>query len=145
MQDAGNALKTGRQHGRKGRVAAETGHGLRPETTHNAKSLPDRQGHTRARAHGPQSTAQKAAHRQPGKGNPGLGGQTLLGPIERTHEQQVRARIPPPDFLGHGQGRKDMAAGAPGGQEDFVHESAVLEKFMSRPTQSMVASRLLPP
>ena len=66
-------------------------------------------------------------------------------PLAKAGDTVSRARIPPPNFLGHGQGRKDVAAGAPGGQEDFVHESAVLEKFMSRPTQSMVASRLLPP
>ena len=88
---------------------------------------------------------QQTAHGQALKRNTRLPHQPFFRPVERAHKQQVGIGIATPQFLCHSQCRKDMPASAAGCQEDVVHVSAVREKFISRPTHSIVAKRLLPP
>ena len=145
VQQTGHAQQPRGQHGRKGRVAAKTCHGLGVKPPHQLERFAHGQRHATGRAHGPQPAPQESAHGQTRKRHVRQTGQTLFRAVLRTHKEQPHVRVAPPQFFRHGQSRKDVPAGAAGGQEDAVHGSAVLEKFMSSPTQSMVATRLLPP
>jgi len=145
VQHAGHAQQPCGQHGRKRRISAKSSHNVRPEAAYDAHGLDHGQNHLRASSHGLETTAKQPAHRQPLKGDTRLTHQAFFRPIERTHKQQVGIGIAAPQFLCHSQCRKNVPAGSASRQEDVVHVSAVLEKFISRPTHSMVAKRLLPP
>ena len=150
MQHRGHTGQTGRQHGREGGIAAKTGHHLGPETPDDAPGPANGTGHAPGRGKGPQATPQEAAHGQADEVDARRPGQTLFRAVLRAHEQQLHAGMAQAQGFRHGQCREDVPAGAAGGQEDSFHmlpslPVAVREKFMSRPTQSMVAIRLLPP
>ena len=146
MQHGRQAKQARGKHGGKGRITAKTGHNIRVKAPDNAERLAYRPGHAKTGFHRAQAAPQKTAHRQPFKGDARRANQTRFRPVQGTHKKQPGLRMPPAHFFSHGQSRKDMTASAARGQEDVeVHVSAVREKFKSRPTQSMVAIRLLPP
>ena len=145
VQHAGHAHQTASQQGGKGSITAKTSHNIGLEAANNAHSFGHSHCHLRASTHGLKTTAQQTAHGQPLKGNTRLTHQPFFRPVQRTDKQQIGIGIATPQFLCHSQCRKDMPASAAGCQEDVVHVSAVREKFISRPTHSMVAKRLLPP
>ena len=146
MQHQGHAQQPGREHGRKGGISAETGPHVGPEAADDPHGPAHGGRHAQGCAHGPPAAPQQAAHRQALKGHTGQTRQTRLRPVERPHKEQLGLRVATAQFLGHGQGGKDVPARAAGRQKYPVHgASAVREKFISSPTQSMVASKLLPP
>ena len=145
VQHAGHPHQTGRQHRRKSCVTAKASHNIGLETANNTNCFGNSQSHLRPSAHSLKASAQQTAHGQTLKGNTRLTHQPFFRPIQRAHKQQIGIGIATPQFLCHSQCRKDMPASAAGCQEDVVHVSAVREKFISRPTHSMVAKRLLPP
>ena len=124
VQGDGHMSQTRGAHPGKGRIPAEADDKLRPEFSDNPAGGANGLGHAEPGGKTAQAPADHAAHGQADEVQTRGHGQIRFRPLPAAHEQEHGPGEAPADFLGHGQGRKNMPACAACGDDDAFHAYA---------------------